>query len=57
MLAASWVEKPNMSDAPIFWESPEPELELDTPLNLSLLSPCINPDLADYPELVGYLLL
>jgi hypothetical protein len=30
--------------------------ELDPPLNLSLLSPCINPDLADYPEL-EYLLL
>lgn len=33
------------------------DLELDTPLNLSLLSLCINPDLADYPELDEYLLL
>ena len=33
------------------------DLELDTPLNLSLISPCINPDLADYPELDDYLLL
>jgi hypothetical protein len=31
--------------------------ELDPPLNLSLLSPCINSDLADYPEVVEYLLL
>jgi hypothetical protein len=33
------------------------DLELDTPLNLSLISPCINPDLEDYPELDDYLLL
>jgi len=33
------------------------DLELDPPLNLSLSSPCINPDLADYPELDKYLLL
>jgi len=48
-----WLDDPKTSDAPVFGESPQSELELCTSFNLTFSSACTSPDLAEYPELDG----